>query len=135
MVLTTLSYDGPLLEEKALLTAADGGLSSPEFGDLCRWLATRLKPMCDLEESITSGPGEPHPLTPDPEAQNSESAVTYLFIVFALTFNLTPDDMDSLQVEMSGLLKELHCPHEEVVSGILKGSVPNTKDHLKCVCM
>ncbi|XP_036928663.1 protein FAM98B [Acanthopagrus latus] len=97
--LEQLGYDGPLLEEKALLTAADGGLSSPEFVELCRWLASRLKPMCDLEESITSG----------------------------------PDDMDSLQVEMSGLLKELHCPHEEVVSGILKGSAPSTKDHLKCV--
>ncbi|XP_022605970.1 protein FAM98B [Seriola dumerili] len=97
--LEQLGYDGPLLEEKALLGAAEGGLSSQEYVDLCRWLASRLKPLCDLEESITSG----------------------------------PDDMDSLQVEMSGLLKELHCPYEEVVSGILKGSVQNTKDHLKCV--
>lgn len=51
------SYDGPLLEEKALLRAAEGGLSSQEYVDLCRWLVTRLKPLCDLEESITSGPG------------------------------------------------------------------------------
>ncbi|TKS86749.1 Protein FAM98B [Collichthys lucidus] len=92
-------YDGPLVEEKPLLAAAQGGLSSPEYVDLCRWLATRLQPLCDLEESITSG----------------------------------PDDMDSLQVEMSGLLKELHCPFKEVVSGILKGRVLTTKDHLKCV--
>ena len=48
---------------------------------------------------------------------------------------LLPEDMDSLQVEMSGLLKELHCPYEEVVSGILKGSERSAKDHLKCVCM
>ncbi|XP_033498326.1 protein FAM98B [Epinephelus lanceolatus] len=97
--LEQLGYDGPLLDEKALLAAAEGGLSSPEYVDLCRWLASRLKPLCDLEESITSG----------------------------------PDDMDSLQLEMSGLLKELHCPHEAVVSGILKGSVRSTKDHLKFV--
>lgn len=38
-------------------------------------------------------------------------------------------------MEMSGLLKELHCPYEEAVSGILKGSTQNTKDHLKFVCM
>uniref|UniRef100_UPI0037E8ADB0 protein FAM98B n=1 Tax=Semicossyphus pulcher TaxID=241346 RepID=UPI0037E8ADB0 len=97
--LEQLGYGGPLLEEKALLRAAEEGLSSTEYVDLCRWLASLLKPLCDLEESITSG----------------------------------PDDMDSLQVEMSGLLKELHCPHEDVVSGILKGSVLNTKDHLKFV--
>ncbi|KAG7224116.1 hypothetical protein INR49_019851 [Caranx melampygus] len=94
--LEQLGYDGPLLEEKSLLAAAEGGLSSREYVDLCRWLATRLQPLCDLEESITS----------------------------------SPDDMDSLQVEMSGLLKELHCPYEEVVSGILKGSMQKTKDHL-----
>uniref|UniRef100_A0A3Q3NQJ1 Family with sequence similarity 98 member B n=1 Tax=Labrus bergylta TaxID=56723 RepID=A0A3Q3NQJ1_9LABR len=88
--LEQLGYGGPLLEEKALLTAAEGGLSSAEFVDLCRWLASKLKPLCGLEESITSDPGD-------------------------------------------GLLKELHCPHEDVVSGILKGSVPVAKDHLKCV--
>ncbi|KAM9354254.1 protein FAM98B [Pholidichthys leucotaenia] len=95
--LEQLGYDGPLLEEKELLRATEGGLSSPEYVDLCRWLSSRLKPLCDLEESITSG----------------------------------PDDMESLQVEMSGLLKELHCPSE--VSGILKGSVKNKKDHLKFI--
>ncbi|KAM7403260.1 hypothetical protein PAMA_003945 [Pampus argenteus] len=94
-----LGYDGPLMEEKALLGAAQGGLSSQEYVDLCRWLASRLKLQCDLEESITSG----------------------------------PDDLDSLQVEMSGFLKELHCPHEEAVSGILKGSTQSTRDHLKFV--
>ncbi|XP_041668918.1 protein FAM98B [Cheilinus undulatus] len=95
--LEQIGYDGPLLEEKALLTAAEGGLSSSEYVDLCRWLSSRLKPLCDLEESITSG----------------------------------PDDMDSLQLEMSGLLKELHCPYEEAASGILKGSERTAKDHLK----
>ncbi|XP_070777059.1 protein FAM98B [Enoplosus armatus] len=97
--LEQLGYDGPLLEEKVLLAAAEGGLSSPDYVDLCRWLASRLKPLCDLEESVTSGPG----------------------------------DIDSLQVEVSGLLKELHCPYEEVVSGILKGRVRSAKDHLKFV--
>ncbi|XP_074548356.1 protein FAM98B [Halichoeres trimaculatus] len=95
--LEQLGYGGPLLEEKELLRASDEGLFSPEYVDLCRWLVSRLKPLCDLEETITSG----------------------------------PDDMDSLQVEISGLLKELHCPYEAVVSGILKGGVRNSKDHLK----
>ncbi|XP_026195397.1 protein FAM98B [Anabas testudineus] len=97
--LEQLGYDGPLLEEKLLIKAAEGGLSSQDYVDLCRWLAARLKPLCDLEGSITSD----------------------------------PEDMDSLRVEMSGLLKELHCPYEEVVSGILKGSARNAKDHLKFV--
>lgn len=79
--LTLRSYDGPLLEEKALLGAAESGLSSPEYVDLCRWLTSTLKPLCDLEESITSGPGEPHPFTPDDDAKK-----TCLFI----TFNLFP---------------------------------------------
>ncbi|XP_058471070.1 protein FAM98B [Solea solea] len=97
--LEQLGYDGPLLEEKALLGAAEEGLSSQEYLDLCVWLVSRLKPLCDLEESITSG----------------------------------QDDMDGLQVEMSGLLKELHCPYDKVVSGILKGDVKNTTEHLKLV--
>lgn len=29
--------------------------------ELCRWLASRLQLLCGLEESITSGPGEPLP--------------------------------------------------------------------------
>ncbi|XP_062296383.1 protein FAM98B [Scomber scombrus] len=97
--LEELGYDGPLMEEKALLEAAQAGLSSQEYVDLCRWLSSRLKLLCDVEESITSD----------------------------------PDDLESLQVEMSGLLRELHCPHEEVISGILKGSTRDTKDHLKIV--
>ncbi|KAM8913439.1 protein FAM98B isoform 2-T2 [Spinachia spinachia] len=88
---------GPLLEERLLLGAAEGGLSSPEYVALCKWLASRLKPLCQLEESIPSG----------------------------------PEDTESLQVEMSGLLKELRCPYEDVVSGILKGIVLTTRDHLK----
>lgn len=95
--LEQLGYSGPLLEERVLLGAAEGGLSSPEYVGLCKWLASRLKPLCQLEESITSG----------------------------------PDDMESLHVEMSGLLKELRCPYDEVVSGILKGIVLTTRDHLK----
>lgn len=56
---TVRSYDGPMLGEKPLLKAAEEGLSSPEYVELCKWLTSRLKPLCDLEESITSGPGEP----------------------------------------------------------------------------
>uniref|UniRef100_A0A3B3C2U7 Family with sequence similarity 98 member B n=1 Tax=Oryzias melastigma TaxID=30732 RepID=A0A3B3C2U7_ORYME len=98
--LDQLGYDGPLLEEKALLRAADSGLSSPDYVNLCSWLASRLKPLCNLEESITSG----------------------------------SDDMESLQVEMSGLLRELHCPYEDAPSGVPQGAVGNTKKHLQFLC-
>ena len=57
---TVYSYDGPLLEENALARAAEGGLSSPEYVNLCAWLASRLNKLCDLEESISSGPGKSH---------------------------------------------------------------------------
>ncbi|XP_067335233.1 protein FAM98B isoform X1 [Channa argus] len=97
--LEQLGYDGPLLEEKALLRASEGGLFSLEYVDLCRWLASRLKSLCELGESIT----------------------------------YVPDEVDSFKVEMSGLLRELHCPYEEIVSGIFKGSMQNPKDHLKLV--
>nr|XP_057947526.1 protein FAM98B [Doryrhamphus excisus] len=90
--LEQLGYDGPIKEEAVLLQAAKGGLSSAEYVDLCRWLVSLLKPLCNLEESITSG----------------------------------PEDMDSLEVDMRGLLKELCCPYE--VSAIVRG---NTRDHLK----
>lgn len=44
---------------------------------------------------------------------------------------LPADDRDSLQVEMSGLLKELHCPSEELVSGLLKGRLLKARHHLQ----
>lgn len=59
------SYDGPLSDENALLAAAAEGLSCPEYVDLCRWLASSLKPLCDLKESLTCGPGETHSATFD----------------------------------------------------------------------
>lgn len=59
------SYDGPLLDEKALLAAAAEGLSCPEYVDLCRWLTSSFKPLCDLKEKLTSGPGETHSATFD----------------------------------------------------------------------
>uniref|UniRef100_A0A8C4Z8W3 Family with sequence similarity 98 member B n=1 Tax=Gadus morhua TaxID=8049 RepID=A0A8C4Z8W3_GADMO len=95
--LEQLGYDGPLLEEKCLLSGVEGGLSSPEFVDLCVWLASRLKTLCNLEESISSGPG----------------------------------DIDGLQLEMSSLLKELHCPYKAVLAGILKGQLQIKKHNLQ----
>ncbi|KAM6912140.1 protein FAM98B [Xenentodon cancila] len=56
--LEQLGYDGPLRGEKALLSAAEGGLSSPDYAGLCRWLAARLRPLCVPEESGTSGPDD-----------------------------------------------------------------------------
>lgn len=52
--LEALGYKGPLLEEQALSKAAEGGLSSPEFSELCIWLGSQIKSLCNLEESITS---------------------------------------------------------------------------------
>jgi protein FAM98B len=52
--LEALGYKGPLSEEQALTKAAKGGLSSPEFSELCIWLGSQIKSLCNLEESITS---------------------------------------------------------------------------------
>uniref|UniRef100_K9IJ38 Family with sequence similarity 98 member B n=1 Tax=Desmodus rotundus TaxID=9430 RepID=K9IJ38_DESRO len=56
--LESLGYKGPLLEEQALIKAAEGGLSSPEFSELCVWLGSQIKSLCNLEESITSAGGD-----------------------------------------------------------------------------
>ncbi|XP_061752024.1 protein FAM98B isoform X2 [Nerophis ophidion] len=52
--LEQLGYEGPVKGEADLLQAAKGGLTSAEYVDLCRWLVSRLKSLCDLEGSITS---------------------------------------------------------------------------------
>ncbi|XP_075783156.1 protein FAM98B isoform X1 [Pelodiscus sinensis] len=55
--LEALGYKGPLLEEEVLSKAIENGLSSPEFSELCIWLSSQIKSVCDLEESITSTAG------------------------------------------------------------------------------
>ncbi|NXP70894.1 FA98B protein, partial [Ramphastos sulfuratus] len=55
--LEALGYTGPLLEEEALNKAAEKGLSSPEFLELCVWLGSQIKSLCNMEESITSTDG------------------------------------------------------------------------------
>ncbi|XP_024057827.2 protein FAM98B isoform X2 [Terrapene carolina triunguis] len=55
--LEALGYKGPLLEEEALSKAVENGLSSPDFSELCVWLSSEIKSVCDLEESITSTAG------------------------------------------------------------------------------
>ncbi|XP_073204954.1 protein FAM98B isoform X2 [Lepidochelys kempii] len=52
--LEALGYEGPLLGEEALSKAVENGLSSPDFSELCVWLSSEIKSVCDLEESITS---------------------------------------------------------------------------------
>ncbi|XP_035745677.1 protein FAM98B [Egretta garzetta] len=51
-------YTGPLLEEEALDKAAENGLSSREFSELCVWLGSQIKSLCNMEESITSTDGD-----------------------------------------------------------------------------
>lgn len=46
------------MEEGALNKAAQSGLSSPEFFDLCVWLGSQIKSLGDMEESITSADEE-----------------------------------------------------------------------------
>lgn len=57
MFISPCSYTGPLLEEEALNKAAENGLSSPEFFELCVWLGSQIKSLCNMEESITSTDG------------------------------------------------------------------------------
>jgi len=45
------------LEEEALNKAAENGLSSPEFFELCVWLGSQIKSLSNMEESITSTDG------------------------------------------------------------------------------
>uniref|UniRef100_A0A8C7HKF6 Family with sequence similarity 98 member B n=1 Tax=Oncorhynchus kisutch TaxID=8019 RepID=A0A8C7HKF6_ONCKI len=97
--LEQVGYEGPLQTEEGLVRACEGGLLSTEYVNLCMWLASRLKPLCDLEESISSGSG----------------------------------DTDGLQFEMSGMLKELQCPYQGLVSGIIQEGLQNKKDYLKLV--
>ncbi|XP_024286044.1 protein FAM98B isoform X1 [Oncorhynchus tshawytscha] len=97
--LEQVGYEGPLQTEERLVRACEGGLLSTEYVNLCMWLASRLKPLCDLEESISSGSG----------------------------------DTDGLQFEMSGMLKELQCPYQGLVSGIIQEGLQNKKDYLKLV--
>ncbi|KAG9268769.1 protein FAM98B [Astyanax mexicanus] len=54
--LDQVGYTGDLDNEKALLTACEGGFSSQEYVGLCSWLAEKLKQYCGLkgQESETS---------------------------------------------------------------------------------
>ncbi|XP_060117878.1 protein FAM98B [Heteronotia binoei] len=53
-VLEALGYKGPLLDEDALSKAAEGGLASEDFCELCIWLSSQIQPLCGLEESLSS---------------------------------------------------------------------------------
>ncbi|XP_063146054.1 protein FAM98B [Candoia aspera] len=97
--LEALGYKGPLLDEGALNKAAESGLASQDFCELCVWLSSRIQPLCNLEESISS--------TADGE------------------------DVEGLQLEMSGFLKELACPYSTLVSGEIKDRLKKKEDCLK----
>lgn len=57
MFICLCRYTGALLEEEALKKAAENGLSSPEFFELCVWLGSQIKSLCNMEESITATDG------------------------------------------------------------------------------
>ncbi|XP_060101967.1 LOW QUALITY PROTEIN: protein FAM98B-like [Heteronotia binoei] len=53
-MLEALGYKGPLLDEDVLNKAAEGGLASEDFCELCVWLSSQIQPLCGLEESLSS---------------------------------------------------------------------------------
>uniref|UniRef100_A0A1A8HWL1 Family with sequence similarity 98, member A n=3 Tax=Nothobranchius kuhntae TaxID=321403 RepID=A0A1A8HWL1_NOTKU len=58
--LEDLGYQGPLLEDGALDSAASGGAASPEFTKLCAWIVSELRLYLRLEENVhaTNCPSE-----------------------------------------------------------------------------
>ncbi|XP_077439026.1 protein FAM98A [Vanacampus margaritifer] len=58
--LEDLGYQGPLLEDGALESAATGGAASPEFTKLCAWIVSELRLYSKLEENVhaTNCPSE-----------------------------------------------------------------------------
>ncbi|MBN3326253.1 FA98B protein, partial [Atractosteus spatula] len=89
--LEQLGYTGPLLDEETLIKASESGLSSHEYVNLCVWLTTQLKQLCNLEENITTA----------------------------------SDDIEGLQLEISGLLKEMGCPCPSLITGEVQGRLKN----------
>lgn len=51
-----------------------------------------------------------------------------------LTFFLGGEDVECLQLEMSGFLKELACPYSTLVSGEIKDRLKKKEDCLKVLC-
>uniref|UniRef100_A0A8D2L802 Family with sequence similarity 98 member B n=1 Tax=Varanus komodoensis TaxID=61221 RepID=A0A8D2L802_VARKO len=98
----SLKNCGPLLDEDALNKAAETGLASQDFCELCVWLSSQIQPLCNLEESISATAGG--------------------------------EDIESLQLEMSGFLKELACPYPALVSGEIKERLKKKEDCLKVLC-
>ncbi|XP_042301369.1 protein FAM98B [Sceloporus undulatus] len=97
--LEALGYKGLLLDEDALNKAAESGLASQDFCELCVWLSSQIQPLCNLEESISSTNGS--------------------------------EDVESLQLELSGFLKELACPYSTLISGEIKDRLKKKEDCLK----
>ncbi|KAG8560690.1 hypothetical protein GDO81_015080 [Engystomops pustulosus] len=95
--LEALGYQGPLLEENTLGPALEGGLSSPDYFQVLKWLASQIKLLDNLEESVSSEGG----------------------------------DIESVQLEISGFLKELSCPYPTLVSGDIKDRLKKKEDCLK----
>uniref|UniRef100_A0A8C7DYX0 Uncharacterized protein n=1 Tax=Naja naja TaxID=35670 RepID=A0A8C7DYX0_NAJNA len=51
-----------------------------------------------------------------------------------LVFLTCGEDVESLQLEMSGFLKELACPYSTLVSGEIKDRLKKKEDCLKVLC-
>ncbi|XP_069806215.1 protein FAM98B [Dendropsophus ebraccatus] len=95
--LEALGYKGPLLEEDTLGPALEGGLSSPDYFQLLKWLTSQINSLENLEESVSSEGG----------------------------------DVESVQLEISGFLKELSCPYPTLVTGDIKDRLKTKEDCLK----
>lgn len=47
-------YTGPLLDEKCLQKALEGGAKSPEYTQLVEWICKELKSLCNLDETVNA---------------------------------------------------------------------------------
>ncbi|XP_069575674.1 protein FAM98A [Brachyistius frenatus] len=77
--LEDLGYQGPLLEEGSLDSAASGGAASPEFTKLCAWIVSEIRLYCRLEENVhaTNCPSEAESFQLEMSGLLSELACPY----------------------------------------------------------
>lgn len=82
---------GPLMKEGALMTAVQAGITSQPFTSLVLSLCAELKQAHSLQEAVTP-----------PQPQGWAGA----------------GDIECFQLELHGVLKELHCPHVSLTGGV-----------------
>ena len=82
---------GALMEDGALMTVVEAGITSQLFTSLVVSLCAELKQTLSLQEAVTPPQG------------------------------VGPRDMECFQLELHGFLKELQCPHVSLTEGVFGG--------------